>query len=36
MRSNAANPMFAAVMPSPYATNTANLIEILTYCRARA
>jgi hypothetical protein len=26
----------AAVTPSPYATNKANLIEILTYCRARA
>ena len=26
----------AAVMPSPYATNKANLIEMLTYCRARA
>jgi hypothetical protein len=25
-----------AVMPSPYATNKANLIEMLTYCRARA
>ena len=22
--------------PSPYATNKANLIEMLTYCRARA
>ena len=26
----------AVVTPSPYATNKANLIEILTYCRARA
>ena len=26
----------AAVMPSPYATNKANLIEMLTYCRAHA
>jgi hypothetical protein len=26
----------AAVMPSPYATNKASLIEMLTYCRARA
>jgi hypothetical protein len=25
----------AAVTPSYYATNKANLIEILTYCRAR-
>jgi len=25
-----------AVMPSPYATNKADLIEMLTYCRARA
>src|SRR5580693_10641772 len=25
----------AAVMPSPYATNKASLIEMLTYCRAR-
>jgi hypothetical protein len=24
------------VAPSPYATNKANLIEMLTYCRARA